>query len=153
MSLKGKVALITGAGEVPASTIAVALAKAGVKVAVEGAAGVQERVLRIVETFGGDALPVRGDVVNESDVNHILSNVEAILGPVDILVNASGIRLSKSLGDTSAEEWDRVLGSKAKAAFLCSRAVIPGMKQRGGGQIISISSAQALHGEANQTAL
>lgn len=153
MSLKGKVALITGASEVPASTIAVALARAGVKVAVEGAAGVQERVLRTVETFGGDALPVRGDVVNESDVNHILSNVEAILGPVDILVNASGIRLSKSLGDTSAEEWDRVLGSKARAAFLCSRAVIPGMKQRGGGHVITISSAQALHGEANQTAL
>jgi 3-oxoacyl-[acyl-carrier protein] reductase len=153
MSLKGKVALVTGASSVPGDAIALALAKAGAKVAVEGAAGVQERVLRTVETFGGDALPVRGSLTNESDVAHILSNVEAILGPVDILVNASGARLTKSLAETSAQEWDQVAGSKARAAFLCAKAIIPGMKQRGGGHIISVGSAQGLHGQANATAL
>ena len=153
MSLKGKVALITGASQVPGSTIAIALAQEGAKVAVEGASGVQERVLRMVETFGGEALPVRGDVVNESDVNHVLSNVEAILGPVDILVNASGRRLRKSVEDTSAEEWDGTLGSKVRSAFLCSRAVMPGMKERGSGHVISIGSGQSVQGEANQTAL
>ena len=153
MSLKGKVALITGASQLPGSAVAVALARAGVKVAVEGAAGVQERVLRTVETFGGDALPVRGDVVNESDVNHILSNVEAILGPVDILVNASGAPLSKPVEDTSAEEWDKTVNSRARAAFLCARAVVPGMKERKDGRVISIGSAQTLAGASNRTAL
>ena len=107
MSLQGKVALITGASMEPGSEVAVALARAGAKVAVEGAAGVQERVLRTVETFGGDALPVRGDLLDESDVRHILSNVEAILGPVDILVNASGMTLDKSLEEADVGEWEQ----------------------------------------------
>ena len=153
MSLKGKVALVTGASDIPGNAIAVALAKAGAKVAVEGGPQVQERVLRVVETFGGDALPVRGSLTEDSGVSHILSNVEAIMGPVDILVNASGIRLSKSVTDSSADEWDQVLSSKVRAAFLCTKAVLPSMKQRGAGHIISVSSAQAIASYANYTAL
>ena len=140
MSLQGKVALITGASMEPGSEVAVALARAGAKVAVEGAAGVQEKVLRTVETFGGDALPVRGDLLDESDVRHILSNVEAILGPVDILVNASGMTLDKSLEEADVGEWEQAAIAKAKAAFIFSKAIVPGMKERGQGHVISIVS-------------
>ena len=152
MSLQGKVALIIGASQAPGSDVALALAREGVKVAVEGAAGVQERVLRTVETFGGDALPVRGDVLDESDINHMLSNIEAILGPVDILVNASGLTLGKSLEDSGVAEWEQVVISKAKTAFICSRAVVPGMKERGAGHVISIVSPCGPPGGSNQTA-
>ena len=114
MSLQGKVALITGASEDPGSQVAVALARAGAKVAVEGVAGVQERVLRTVETFGGDALPVRGDVLDAADVRHMLDNVEAILGPVDILVNASSSALDKSLEESDVDEWVSAAVSKAQ---------------------------------------
>ena len=140
MSLQGKVALITGASEDPGSQVAVALARAGAKVAVEGVAGVQEKVLRTVETFGGDALPVRGDVQDEADVRHMLSNVEAILGPVDILVNAAGATLDKAIEDASLGEWEQAAISKSRAAFICSKAVVPGMKERGTGHVISIIS-------------
>ena len=152
MSLQGKVALIIGASQAPGSDVALALAREGVKVAVEGVAGVQERVLRTVETFGGDALPVRGDVLDESDINHMLSNIEAILGPVDILVNASGLTLGKSLEDSGVAEWEQVVISKAKTAFICSRAVVPGMKERGAGHVISIVSPCGPPGGSNQTA-
>ena len=152
MSLQGKVALIIGASQSPGSDVALALAREGVKVAVEGVAGVQERVLRTVETFGGDALPVRGDVLDESDINHMLSNIEAILGPVDILVNASGLALGKSLEDSGVAEWEQVVISKAKTAFICSRAVVPGMKERGAGHVISIVSPCGPPGGINQTA-
>ena len=152
MSLQGKVALIIGASQTPGSDVALALAREGVKVAVEGVAGVQERVLRTVETFGGDALPVRGDVLDESDINHMLSNIEAILGPVDILVNASGLTLGKSLEDSGVAEWEQVVISKAKTAFICSRAVVPGMKERGAGHVISIVSPCGPPGGSNQTA-
>jgi 3-oxoacyl-[acyl-carrier protein] reductase len=152
MSLQGKVALIIGASQTPGSDVALALAREGVKVAVEGVAGVQERVLRTVETFGGDALPVRGDVLDESDINHMLSNIEAILGPVDILVNASGLTLGKSLEDSGVSEWEQVVISKAKTAFICSRAVVPGMKERGAGHVISIVSPCGPPGGSNQTA-
>jgi NAD(P)-dependent dehydrogenase (short-subunit alcohol dehydrogenase family) len=153
MPLKGKVALVTGASDTPGSHIAIALAKAGAKVAVEGLATVQEKVLRTVEKFGGDALPVRGNVVHESDVNHVLSNVEAILGPIDILVNTSGIRLSKPVADMTPADWDKVVGSKARAAFMCTRAVLPGMKSKGSGHIISYAASQSLHGEPGRAAL
>ena len=152
MSLQGKVALIIGASQSPGSDVALALAREGVKVAVEGVAGVQERVLRTVETFGGDALPVRGDVLDESDINHMLSNIEAILGPVDILVNASGLTLGKSLEDSGVAEWEQVVVSKAKAAFVCSRAIVPGMKERSAGHVISIVSPCGPPGGGNQTA-
>ena len=155
MSLQGKVALITGASEDPGSQVAVALARAGAKVAVEGVAGVQEKVLRTVETFGGDALPVRGDVLDESDVRHMLSNVEAILGPVDILVNASGLTMDKSLEDADVGEWEQAAISKAKAAFIYCKAVVPGMKERGQGHVISIvsDSGAGTAGGASELAL
>ena len=68
--------------------------------------------MRTVETFGGDALPVRGDVQDESDVRHMLSNVEAILGPVDILVHSSGATLDKDIEDALA--WEN--GSRRQSA-------------------------------------
>ena len=151
MSLQGKVALITGASEDPGSQVALALARAGAKVAVEGVAGVQEKVLRTVETFGGDALPVRGDVQDEADVRHMLSNVEAILGPVDILVNAAGATMDKAIEDAGVGEWEQAAISKARAAFICSKAVVPGMKERGQGHVISIV-AGAVEGTAGGAA-
>jgi 3-oxoacyl-[acyl-carrier protein] reductase len=87
MTLEGKVAVITGSGLVPGSQIAIALAKSGAKVAVEGT----EALLRNVEAFGGDALPMRGNFTDKNDVRFILSNVEAILGKVDILVHSLNI--------------------------------------------------------------
>ena len=155
MSLQGKVALITGASEEPGSEVAVALARAGAKVAVEGAAGVQERVLRTVETFGGDALPVRGDLQDEADVRHMLSNIEAIMGPVDILVNASGAGLDKSLADADVDEWTQAAISKARAAFICSKAIVGGMMERGQGHVISIVSegGAGTAGETREQAL
>ena len=93
-----------------------------------------------METFGGDALPVRGDVQDEADVRHMLSNVEAILGPVDILVNASGMAMDKALEETGVGEWEQAAISKARAAFICSKAVVPGMKERGQGHVISVVS-------------
>ena len=96
MTLQGKVAVITGSGLIPGSQIAIALAKSGVKVAVEGTEG----VLRNVETFGGDALPMRGNFAIKNDVRFILSNVEAILGKVDILINSLNI---EEIGEANVE--------------------------------------------------
>jgi short-subunit dehydrogenase len=71
---------------------------------------------------------------------------------VDILVNASGLTLGKSLEDSGVSEWEQVVISKAKTAFICSRAVVPGMKERGAGHVISIVSPCGPPGGSNQTA-
>ncbi|MQF68757.1 SDR family NAD(P)-dependent oxidoreductase [SAR202 cluster bacterium AD-804-J14_MRT_500m] len=139
MSIKGKVVWITGVNSAPADTIAIAIAKAGGKVGIEGAGPTQENVLRAIEAFGAEALPVRGDASLESDVSYMLSNIKAVLGPVDILVNAQVCDLSKILQDTTVEDWNNAVVKSTKAAFLCTRAVIQGMFDRGYGHIISIS--------------
>ena len=154
MSLNNKIALVIGAGEITGSTIAIELARSGAKVIVEGSAGVQEKVLRTVETFGGNALPIRGDMSIETDVRHVLDNIEAILGHVDIVVNVYPAKnVDKLIEDTSYDEWDKTSGEKIRAAFLCCKEFIPNMKRRGCGQIIFIGSSQSAAESPGQTAI
>ncbi|MBD48125.1 MAG: hypothetical protein CL891_03420 [Dehalococcoidia bacterium] len=154
MDLHNKIALVIGAGEMPGSSIAIELARAGAKVVVEGSAGVQEKVLRTVETFGGDALPIRGDMAVETDVKHVVANIEAILGDVDIVVNVYPTRTVDTLiEETSYDQWDQIQGNKIRATFLCCKVLIPSMKRRGSGQIISIGSSQLVGHNSSQTAI
>ena len=154
MELQNKIALVIGAGEMPGSSIAIELARAGVKVVVEGSAGVQEKVLRTVEKFGGDALPIRGDMAIETDVRHVVANIKAILGDVDIVVNAYPTRnVDRLIEETSYDEWDQIHGNKIRAAFLCCKVLIPSMKRRGSGQIISIGSSRLVGQNSGQTAI
>ena len=154
MELHNKIALVIGAGELPGSSIAIELARAGAKVVVEGSAGVQEEVLRTVEKFGGDALPIRGDMAIETDVRHVVANIEAMLGDVDIVVNGYPTRtVDRLIEETSYDQWDRIQGNKIRATFLCCKVLIPSMKRRGSGQIISIGSSQLVGQNSSQTAI
>jgi len=154
MELNNKIALVIGAGEIPGSSIAIELARAGAKVVVEGSAGVQETVLRTVEKFGGDALPIRGDMTIETDVRHVVDNIEAILGAVDIVVNVyPTISVGKLIEETPYDQWDQVYGNKIRAAFLSCKVLIPTMKRRGSGQIISIGSSHLIGQNSGQTAI
>ena len=66
-------------------------------------------------------------------------------GPADILVNAAGVLHYGTAVETSDEDWDRVLDVNLKGTFLCCRAVIPGMIERGGGSIVNFSSTAGAH--------
>lgn len=154
MELHNKIALVIGAGEMPGSSIAIELARAGAKVVVEGSAGVQEKVLRTVETFGGEALPIRGDMAIETDVKHVVANIKAILGDVDIVVNVYPTRnVDSVIEETPYDQWDQIQGNKIRATFLCCKVLLPSMKRRGSGQIISIGSSQLAGQNSNQTAI
>ena len=154
MGLDNKIVLVIGAGEIPGSSIAIELARAGARVVVEGSAGVQEKVLRTVETFGGNALPIRGNMAVETDVRHVLDNIEAILGQVDIVVNVYPTEnVDKLIEETSLDQWDQTSGNKIRAAFLCCKTLIPSMKRRGSGQIIFIGSSQLVGENPGQTAI
>ena len=154
MELHNKIALVIGAGEMPGSSIAIELARAGAKVVVEGSAGVQEKVLRTVETFGGEALPIRGDMAIETDVKHVVANIKAILGDVDIVVNVYPTRnVDSVIEETPYDQWDQTQGNKIRATFLCCKVLLPSMKRRGSGQIISIGSSQLAGQNSNQTAI
>lgn len=141
--LQGQVAIVTGGGRGIGQAIALALAAEGMAVAVAARTDAQlaESVAQI-EAQGGRALAVAVDITDQAGIGRMLSQVEATLGPVDLLVNNAGIAgQSGPVHLTDAEMWWRVLEVNLRGAMLCSQAVLPGMIARGHGRIVNISSA------------
>ncbi|MDZ4700847.1 MAG: glucose 1-dehydrogenase [Rhodothermales bacterium] len=89
------------------------------------------------------------DVSRSADVAAAVEAAIDAFGDIDILVNNAGIQHYGTVVSTTEEEWDRVMAVNLKSAFLCARAVIPGMQRRGAGVVINMSSVQAYHSQAN----
>jgi len=145
--LEGKVALITGAALGMGRAHARLFASEGAKVIV---ADINEEAGRenveAINKDGGEAIFLKHDVANESDWKQVIDKSIATYGKVDILVNNAGILLSKSLEDTSVDEWDLVMNINLKGVFLGCREIIPAMNKAGGGSIVNISSIYGLIG-------
>jgi len=92
----------------------------------------------------GRVLAVHCDVADPAQVQSAVDQVDAAFGRIDALVNNAGIAVFKPLGETSFEEWRRVLGVNLDGAFLCSQACVPFMKRAGGGSIVNIASISGL---------
>jgi 3-oxoacyl-[acyl-carrier protein] reductase len=147
-ALDGKIALITGASRGIGRACAAALAEAGADIAVNYLIREDKakETLAMVEGIGKRTVPVPGDVSRAGEVERIVEEVERRLGPVDILVNNAGIAIQKPFDQITEEDWDRTLAVNLKSAFLLTRAVLPGMRARGFGRIINISSGAARTG-------
>jgi len=139
--LAGKVALITGGTRGIGRAIAIKLASIGSAVAI---CGRDEAKLAATErellALGVPAIALRADVAAQSDVTKLVEKVESALGPISILVNNAGMGLFGPVHEKTEAEWDQLMDTNVKSVFLVSRAVIPGMIERGGGDIITISS-------------
>jgi 3-oxoacyl-[acyl-carrier protein] reductase len=142
ISLEGKTALVTGAATGIGRAIAVALAAAGAHIAVNhlGRAAEARQVVKEMAAQGASAIEVEADVTKAAKVERMIDKVRDALGPIDILVNNAGVILEKPFLDTTEEDWDFVVDTDLKAVFLCSRAVLPGMIDRGSGVVINITS-------------
>jgi 3-oxoacyl-[acyl-carrier protein] reductase len=135
--LEGQVALVTGGGRGIGRLIARELADAGMRVAV--AARSPGQVEETAQEIGG--LAVTADVSKQEDVETMTATVERELGPIDLLVNNAGVGPSRALpweGDPA--DWWRVFEINVLGAYLCSRAVLPGMVERGRGRIVNTGS-------------
>ncbi|MBM3650133.1 MAG: SDR family NAD(P)-dependent oxidoreductase [Alphaproteobacteria bacterium] len=143
--LKGRVALVTGGSRGIGRAIAVSLADVGAAVAVNYIehAAAAEKVAEAVQRTGGRALAVAADVSQAAAVTDMLAAVERALGPVDILVNNAGIAIGRSIDELSEADFDRTIAVNLKSVFLCTRAVLPGMRARQWGRIVNISSGAA----------
>ena len=158
MSLEGKVAIVTGAaGERGAGrTIALMLAEAGADVAVaDYVADVYDRDLgRRVEEIaklGRRGLAVKTDVTDADQVDDMVRQVTEELGPVDILVNNAAVYAGGGIDGLDLSAWDREMNVNLKGCMHCSRAVIPAMKERKTGNIISMTSINAMCAPAGST--
>jgi NAD(P)-dependent dehydrogenase (short-subunit alcohol dehydrogenase family) len=139
--LAGKVALITGGSRGIGRAIAIKLASIGSAVAI---CGRDETKLAATEreilALGVRAIALRADVTKQNDVTKLVEKVESTLGPISILVNNAGIGLFGPVHEKTEADWDQLMNTNVKSVFLVSRALIPGMIERGGGDIINISS-------------
>jgi 3-oxoacyl-[acyl-carrier protein] reductase len=143
--LAGRVALVTGASRGIGRAIALALAGAGADVVVNcrerGRSA--EETADAVRTKGRRALAIAADVSESRAVEGMVRAAEAELGPVDLLVNNAGVAIPRDLDDLTEADFDRTLAVNLKGAFLCTRAVLPGMRARRWGRIVNISSGAA----------
>jgi NAD(P)-dependent dehydrogenase (short-subunit alcohol dehydrogenase family) len=121
--------------------IALCLAREGADVAVNDIdKKLAESTAAEIRTMGRRAMAVVADVSKEAEVNQMVARIIKEWGGIDILVNNVGHGLPILVEDMTAEEWHTVIARNLDAPFFCSKAVIPTMKSRGGGKIISIAS-------------
>ncbi len=148
MDLTDKIALVTGGSRGIGRAIAVALAAAGCRVAVNYIKSSEEAaaVVDQIKNSDGKAMAVQADVGQAEDVRRMVAKVEAELGAVEILVNNAGIVLTQPLESISGEDWQKVLNTNLTSAFLVSQAVLPAMRARRWGRLIMISSVAAQTG-------
>ena len=140
-ALDGRVALVTGAGRGIGRAVALALAEAGAAVACVARSRDQvDAVAAAIAEAGGRACARPLDVTRATSVEAAVQEVEAALGPIDVLVNNAGIVLEKPALETTDDEWESVLATNLTGMFRCARTVGPGMIRRGRGKIINIGS-------------
>lgn len=139
-----KVAVITGAARGIGRATALRLAKDGCAVVVSDILTEQvDETAGLVRQNGGKALALTVDVRNEEQVRGMIERAIAEFGGVDILVNNAGVVWRSHIVDTTADDFDFVIGVNLKGAFLCIKHVAPIMRERGGGVIVNISSLHA----------
>jgi NAD(P)-dependent dehydrogenase (short-subunit alcohol dehydrogenase family) len=139
--LAGKVAVVTGASKGLGKAIALMLGTAGVKLVLASRdAALLEKVITEVKTAGGEAVAMRMDVTNETDVQRLVEVVPKHFGGVDIVINNAGVNVRKPMTEFTLEEWRRVIDTNLTGAFLVCRACVPLMKGRSGGRIINLTS-------------
>ena len=149
--LDHKVAIVTGGARNIGAVYARALATEGTRVVIADVLDGTATATDINEA-GGEAVSVEVDVSREDDTLRMARAAMEAFGRIDVLVNNAAIYLSinrRPFYEISAEEWDRVTAVNVKGAFLCAKAVLPAMREQGGGRIINISSNTVMAGTPN----
>lgn len=147
---QGRAALVTGASKGIGRAIALRLAQEGASVAVNylGDADGAAASVAEIEAVGAKAIAIRADVADEAQVADMVHQTIDAFGSVDIAINNAAIFPWQDWVDITSADWDRVLAVDLKGCFLVSKAVYPHMRARAWGRIVSLSSATALHGQA-----
>jgi gluconate 5-dehydrogenase len=139
--LTGRVALVTGSSRGIGSALARALASAGARIVLNGRdAATLEAARARLAAEGADCTVAAFDVTDEAGATAAIAQVERGYGPIDILVNNSGITVRRPLEDFETADWDRIMATNLTGAFKVGRAVVRHMIPRGRGKIINICS-------------
>ncbi len=152
MSLQEKVALVTGSSRGIGRAIALELGRKGVHIAVNYA-GNEDRAAAVVnelQELGVKAIKIKANVANEDEVKNMIKEIVKEFGRLDILVNNAGITRDNLLMRMKVEEFDQVIETNLKGAFLCTKAVTRQMMKQRYGKIINIASIVGVSGNPGQ---
>lgn len=139
--LKEQVAVITGASRGIGKEIAVKLAEQGMKLAIVGSsAQISETAEELKKIGFSNVLPIQADVTKEEDMVQVMKKTIEEFGQVDLLVNNAGVGFFKLTEEVTVEEWKKVFEVNVQGVFLATKAILPHMKERKTGTIITISS-------------
>ncbi|QIL70738.1 2-hydroxycyclohexanecarboxyl-CoA dehydrogenase [Diaphorobacter sp. HDW4B] len=149
--LKGKTIIVTGGGGGIGGSTCQRLAQEGAKVAVldRDLSAAQKTVAQITEA-GGTALALACDITQRSEIDAALVQIEAQLGPVDVLVNNAGWDVFKPFTQTNEQEWERLIAINLTGALHMHHAVLPRMVSRRAGRIVNIASDAARVGSSGE---
>jgi len=143
--LRGKIALVTGSSRGIGRAIAVALAHAGADIVVNFVrrAAEAQAVESEIRQMQRRCVSIQADVSSASNVERLVREIQEQLGPIDILVNNAGISRPQPIEEIREQDWDEVIAANLKSCFLVTQAVLPGMRARGWGRIVNLSSVAA----------
>lgn len=140
-SLKGKTALVTGAGRGIGRAIAIGYAEAGADVVIVSRTQSDlEETAELIQQAGTKAYTFEADVTNKSDIEAIFEKLDADNVRIDILVNNAGMNIRSKALEVSDDQWDTIMNTNLRSAFWFSQKAGERMKENGGGKIITISS-------------
>lgn len=147
ISLKGKTALITGAGRGIGRAVAIALAKEGVNLGLIGLTMSNlEKVTAELEQYDINISAATADVADLEAVQHAVEHIKSDLGPIDILINNAGTGKFGGFLELSPEEWENIIRVNVMGVYNVTRAVLPEMIERKSGDIVNISSTAGQKG-------
>ena len=143
--LVDRVAIITGASGGLGRATALRFAQEGARLCLADRVPAGE-ILELVRADGASAIAVETDVTVAGSVQAMVERTLAEFGKVDVLVNIAGVSSHGASDDVNEAEWDRVLRGNLTSVFLCCKAVLPAMRERGYGRIVNMSSILGKNG-------
>lgn len=152
MKLQGKVVIITGATDGIGKATALKFASEGAKVMMVGRDEAKGRSAEAEVKRYGDAVYLKADVSDSSQVKRIIEETVRRHGRIDVLVNNAAVCPAGTAVTTSEEMWDQIIDINLKGVFLCCKYAIPHMQKNGGGVIVNIGSINSLMAMENEAA-
>ena len=152
MKLKDKIALVTGSSRGVGRAVALGFAQEGAKVVVNYTSNQKaaDEVVQAIQDMGSDAIAVKADVAQKSEVENLVSAAVDKFGRLDILVNNAGFTRPSLMLKMTEDQWDQVVDIHLKGAFLCAQAAGIRMKEQKSGKIINVMSVAGLVGTVGQ---